>query len=292
MLISLEYFDPHFIIAKLSAIMKFSTIIIYTYIFDSETAYKDLVNDRERKRPDRRVPRCALRAWRYSTFLYLYHIKNDQALINATGHDHTSFDALLSLFTPYFKYWTVDIGTTKIRRKKLYSDGTPMGRRRDISACGCLGLVLTWYRTRGSCARGLVMMFGQTSSPLYQWLKFGRQILLHVLSRAVSSKVCVPNEAEVRSFQEAVGAKYPTCSDVWGAADAIKLLIQQPASHQKQLQFYNGWKSDHSVKMILVFSVDGKVRISIINGPGNFHDSSLSEYGLYERLCFYPTTSI
>ena len=33
-----------------------------------------------------------------------------------------------------------------------------------------------------------------------------------------------------------------------------------------------------------VFSVDGKIRIAIINAPGTFHDSTVSDYGLYEQL--------
>ena len=86
------------------------------------------------------------------------------------------------------------------------------------------------------------------------------------------------------SLPGAVSKKYPTCSDVWGAADGIKLLIQSPLSHQKQLRFYNGWKSDHSVKLLLVFSVDGCICIAVINGPGNFHDSTLADYGVYSKL--------
>ena len=33
------------------------------------------------------------------------------------------------------------------------------------------------------------MMFGQTSSPMYNWSKFGRRVLLHVLSRYEATKV-------------------------------------------------------------------------------------------------------
>ena len=78
-----------------------------------------------------------------------------------------------------------------------------MGRDRDMTACGCPGLVLMWYRTRGSSARGLDLMFGQTSSPLYFWLKFGRRVLLHVLSGTVGAKIQLPNENKIHTFQEA-----------------------------------------------------------------------------------------
>ena len=41
-------------------------------------------------------------------------------------------------------------------------DGTPYGRPRELDAVAGLGLVLMWYWTRGSCARGLLMAFGVT----------------------------------------------------------------------------------------------------------------------------------
>ena len=110
-----------------------------------------------------------------------------------------------------------------------------------------------WFRTRGSCARSLAMIFGQTATPMYKWLKFGCQVLLHVLSRTESAKVKSPSEAQVCDFQAAVSKKYPTCSDVWGAADRIKLSIQSPLSHQIQLRFYNRGKSNHTAKLLLFF---------------------------------------
>ena len=36
--------------------------------------------------------------------------------------------------------------------------------------------------------------------------------------------------------------------------------------------------------MLLVFSVDGKVRIAMINGQGNFHDSTLSDDGVHQIM--------
>ena len=64
----------------------------------------------------------------------------------------------------------------------------------------------------------------------------------------------------------------------------MKLLIHSPRSYVKQLRFYNRWKSDHTVKLLLTFSVDNKIRIAVLNGPRCFHDSTLSDYGLYDRL--------
>ena len=36
--------------------------------------------------------------------------------------------------------------------------------------------------------------------------------------------------------------------------------------------------------MSVRFSVDGKIRISVLNGPGNFHYSNMADYGLYTPM--------
>ena len=143
-----------------------------------------------------------------------------------------------------------------------------------------------WYRTKGSCARTLAVMFGQTSTPMYNWLKFGRRVLLHVLSRTPEAQVKLPTPEEVASFKEAVADKYPFCPDVWGAADGLKLLIEPPESYDRQLRYYNGWKASHFINCAFTFSVDGKIRVAVLNAPGNFHDSNIADYGLYEKLEF------
>ena len=69
-----------------------------------------------------------------------------------------------------------------------------------MTASGCLGLVLMWFRTRGSCARALSILFGQTASPMYCWLKFGRRVLLHVLTNEKSAQIVLPDAEEVNFF--------------------------------------------------------------------------------------------
>ena len=48
--------------------------------------------------------------------------------------------------------------------------------------------------------------------------------------------------------------------------------------------FYNGWTHGHYINSIFVFSCDGKIRISIINCPGNFYDRQMSDYGIYKKM--------
>ena len=260
--------------------MKTSFIALLS-LLDSDNQYRYWLDEGGKHRRDRRIPCFALRTYRFSTFLHLYTSGNDQALINATGHDFHSFSKLLNLFAPVYYYWTFDDDPTIIRRKVLTANGVPKGKPRDMTACGCLGLVLVWFRTKGSCARALSLVFGQTSSPLYKWLKFGRRVLLHVLSRVPEAQVKVPTSEEVASFKEAVVSKYVHCPNVWGACDGLKLLIEPPQSYSKQRRYYNRWTHGHYISCAFVFSVDGKIRMSVLNAPGNFHGNTLADYCLY-----------
>ena len=112
-----------------------------------------------------------------------------------------------------------------------------MGRPRDLDATGGLGLVLVWYHTKGSCNRTLPLIFGQTSTPLYKWLKFKRCILLSVLIDDDDSKIRLPNTEEVRSFQAAIGAKHPYYAQVWVALDRLKATIAKPTNDSAQSKF-------------------------------------------------------
>ena len=110
--------------------------------------------------------------YKSSPFHYLYDSGNNQALLNCTGFDYEKFNNLLNKFGTTFENYTLDVETDRIRLKKKHT-----GRPRDLDAIGGLGLVLIWYRTRGSCSRNLALCFGQTCTPLYKWVKFSRNIL-------------------------------------------------------------------------------------------------------------------
>ena len=67
-----------------------------------------LLDGEDRVRRDRRIPRAALQRYKSSSFEYLYLSRNDQALLNVTGMDHSVFDNLLQKFKPYYHYYTFD----------------------------------------------------------------------------------------------------------------------------------------------------------------------------------------
>ena len=74
-------------------------------------------------------------------------------LMNCFAIDHKVFRKLLYLFKPVFNTHMLDDKTGRIRQVALTKHGRPKGRKRDIDATGCLGLVLYWYCSR-VCGKG------------------------------------------------------------------------------------------------------------------------------------------
>ena len=148
---------------------------------------------------------------------------------------------LLQKFEPFFDLYTFMDGTRIIRPKKLDRDGNVCGtRKRDMSAVVCLGLVLMWFRTRRSCARALAMIFRQTSTPMYKWLKFVRRVLMFYLLKDPDARISLPIVRDVKNYQDAIGAKYLEVKEVWAAADGLKLWVKKPGNYIIQNMFYNG----------------------------------------------------
>ena len=258
--------------------MKINLPLVLELFFD-----EDEMSMEEKRRRDRRIPRCALMPYQKSPFLFLFNSGNDQALLNATATDHQVFRELLGLFAPWYdRYMFEESGV--IRPIKLTRNGTRKGRRRDLDATGCLGLVLFWYRSKGSCARAMSLAFGTTSTPLYKWLKFGRRVLLCAIQRVPHAKVSLPNGEEVRAYVQAVNNKYPVLEDVWGACDGLKLTIKASTNYLKQNYYYNGWTHGHYVNSVLLFAPDGRIRACTLNCPGSWHDSTMADYGVYDKM--------
>ena len=123
----------------------------------------------------------------------------------------------------------VDEQTGRICKRTFTSEGIPKGRKRHVDATCCLGLVIYWYRTRGSVARTTAMAFGLTYTPMYKWIKFGCRILLFVLQNYPSAKIHPPSEDDLEKYVNAIADKYPILGEekVWGAADGMKLHLQK-----------------------------------------------------------------
>ena len=127
-------------------------------------------------------------------------------------------------------------------------------------------------------------MFGLTSSPMYKWLKFGRKVLIASIQDDDDAKVRCPTVIEIRAYQLAIGNKYSMVSEAYAALDGLKLSIEEAGNDSDQNMFFNGWTHGHYVNSLFLFVPDGKIRGCVLNAPGTFHDSTMAEYGMYERM--------
>jgi DDE superfamily endonuclease len=251
------------------------------FLYTEDERYRSRLNEEGRRRRDRRIPRTALVSPSDSAFERLYFAGNDQALITATGFDHAAFDCLMGVFEPWFNEhtpWTSD--GRPFRRLSQYTHG----RSRIINARTCLGLVLAWYRFRGS-EYALQGWFGFTGTHANTWLRFGRRGLLIVLSDHEHAQVKMPSDEEVVALCTLTRLRHPLLTDVFAVADGLKLYFQQCEGLDEQSMYYNGWKHDHFITNVLVFSIDGRMIATVMNAPGSLHDSTLAEWGgIYRKL--------
>jgi hypothetical protein len=263
-------------------------LLIYYHIFEDDDSDESTLGLEDRRRRSKKIPRISLQKYVQSAWRYMFDSGNDQALINCCAVDHKVFAELLELFEPVFNTHTIDRKTGLVRMLKKSTMGPAIrnGRPRKIDAIGALGLVLFWFRTRGSAARAISLAFGLTASPMYDWLRFSRRVLLYAIQQHPDAVVKPPTGAEIDRYIEAVAAQYPLlgAERVWGAMDGLKLPLQQSGNWLKQSQFYNGWKSNTFVNNVFCFAPDGKIRCATINCPGSWHDSTQADYGVYDKL--------
>jgi len=241
-----------------------------------QKAFYRALTAEEKQRRQRRIPRASLHTPRQCAWRYLYYSYNDQALITVTGLDHATFEYLLRLFQPIFDS-TTPFGETTMKTNQR-------GRKRQVTAADCLGLVLAWTRTRGS-TMSLQMHFGLSMTNLCLYLRFGRRIVASILSHDHYAKIGLPSNEQIQQYKAAIAEKYPLLGDVWSAMDGLKTPIQQSGSTKIQGYFYNGWKHNHFVTSVFCFCPDGTIPIAHMNLPGATHDSTIADWGdIYIKL--------
>jgi DDE superfamily endonuclease len=101
-----------------------------------------------------------------------------------------------------------------------------------------------------------------------------------------ASAIKKPTQEDIDIYSSAIARLYPVleAERVWGAADGLKISIQGNKDYIKQNRNFNGWLHGHFINSVFVFAADGKIRICSLNSPGCWHDSTISDYGLYKRL--------
>jgi hypothetical protein len=262
-------------------------LLLAAVLLDLEDdSFRELLDAEGRQRRDRRIPRPALLTPGDSAFDKLFNSGNNQALITVTGFDHLAFRSLVELFAPWYQShtpWTGSQDGTTFKSLETRNHGRT-GRRRIITATTCLALVLTWYRFRGAEFQ-LQGWFGFTGTHANVWLRFGRRGLLLVLRSHPMARVWFPTDKKIAELQEACAEKHHLLTDVYCVYDGVKFYFEATEDLDEQCMYYNGWKCDHFVGNLFVFSLDGLIISCVVNAPGSIHDSALAEMGgLYDQL--------
>ena len=88
--------------------MRLPYVFLYCKMIESKSTYKDSLDHEDRLQRDRHIPHPALKEFKYSSFRYLYISGNNQTLMNATSHDHNSFNLLLNKLKHSYDYNMMD----------------------------------------------------------------------------------------------------------------------------------------------------------------------------------------
>lgn len=139
-----------------------------------------------KRRRDRRIPRIALQMPSESAFMFLYRSGSDQALITLLGLDYSAFSCIYESFAALYERYSPYSLEGNIRI--LFVTERKRGRPRSMTATQCLALVLNRGRKRGS-DMVLCQLFGITSSVCSLFLRFGRPLLLKVLSQDAKAMI-------------------------------------------------------------------------------------------------------
>mgnify|MGYP006199202059 CR=1 FL=1 len=183
----------------------------------------------------RRIPRSSLLSVSRSAWRKVYHSNDDQSMITLTGFDVRSFHYLLALFAPVFEEYSPFGDENGFIGKKK----TKRGRPHQIQAIDCLGLLLSWTRTRGSLM-SLQLVFGMTHTPLGKYLQFARRIILKVLKKHPLAEIKMPTMEKLEEYRQAIHRRHPALPNVWGTMDGLKCLIERPGNEITETRFYNG----------------------------------------------------
>ena len=224
------------------------------------------------------IPTSALLHPHQSAWRRLYSSGSDAALITLTGLDYAIFRALHEDFKVLFEMMTPHTENGMIRTK------SKSGRKKLVQSFDCLGLVLSWTRTRGGMFV-LQVIFGLSATTVSHYIRFGRRLLIEILKSNKQAEVKIPDVNKIQEYKRHVVSRHPALRNVWMTMDGVKLHIEQSQCFINQSRYYNSWTCDHYITNILGFCPAGTIVVACLNVPGSVHESMVCEWGnIYEQM--------
>jgi hypothetical protein len=89
-------------------------------------------------------------------------------------------------------------------------------------------------------------------------------------------RIEIPSDEKVVELYCLTRLRHPLLTDIFAVADGLKLYFQQCDGLDEESMYCNGWKHDHFITNVRVFSIDGRMIATVTNAPGSLHDSTLA----------------
>ncbi|KAJ7195965.1 hypothetical protein GGX14DRAFT_403699 [Mycena pura] len=178
----------------------------------------------------------------------LYASRSDRAFITTMGFDTTTFDYIID--NGFGAAWYA----TPIPRTDVSMVGDPRPWRRSLDAAGALGLVLHFLN---STMReiSLQQIFALIPSTVSRYLSFALDILLGILRRMPDAAIRWPSTVdEFQLYNDSIVVRHPRLTGAFAAIDGLALPLQTADDEELENATYNGWRSEHFINSVLVFS--------------------------------------
>lgn len=188
-----------------------------------------------------------------SPWVRLWAGQEDRAFITTMGFDVRTFRFLLEGHGHFADVWE----STAIPREDVSTNGVPRLVQRSLDAAGALGLVLHFL---GSAILEvqLQQIFAVVPSVLNRYLNFSLDILRTVLRRMKAAQITLPRTPdEYQEYSDLITARHSLLEGAFASIDGLSLLAEVSNDPEIENATYNGWKTDHVITNVLVFSPKG-----------------------------------
>ena len=128
-----------------------------------------------------------------------------------------------------------------------------------MDAAGALGLVLHYLNSAIHKVQ-LQEIFAIVPSVLTQYLHFSLNILLATLHKMKEARIALPKiQTEFEELSPLISTCHPLLEGAFGSIDSLTLPAQVSDDSEIENATYNGWKADHTITNVLMFSLKGFV---------------------------------
>ncbi|KIK50231.1 hypothetical protein GYMLUDRAFT_253154 [Collybiopsis luxurians FD-317 M1] len=235
-----------------------------------------------------------------SPWICLWRGQDDWAFITTMGFDVATFHFILEGHGHFAEVWN----STPIPHGDVFYAAVPCAERRSLDAARALGLVLH-YLSSAILEVQLQQIFTVVPSVLTCYLSFSLDILLATLHKMKEARIALPEtQAEFAELSSLIVARHSLLKDTFGSIDGLSLPAQVLDNPEIENATYNGWKTDHTIMNVLMFSLKGQSFLSlslthaitdlkslgkgtiidaVLNAPGSWHDAHTAK-PIFQRL--------